>query len=98
MWFQWGEQSEYIDATWNCGRFLANFFVFVNLLGQLGNVPISIVVLVNILSNKSKRVCSNDLVGINNIIVSHEENMLISCKMKQSEGTVSEAPQCLSLY
>lgn len=36
MWFQWGEQSEYIDATWNCGRFLANFFVLVNLLGQLG--------------------------------------------------------------
>uniref|UniRef100_A0A3Q3ERS9 Surfeit 4 n=1 Tax=Labrus bergylta TaxID=56723 RepID=A0A3Q3ERS9_9LABR len=36
MWFQWGEQSEYIDSTWNCGSFLANFFVLLNLLVQLG--------------------------------------------------------------
>ncbi|XP_008299088.1 surfeit locus protein 4-like [Stegastes partitus] len=36
MWFQWAEQSEYIDTTWSCGRFLANVFVFINLLGQLG--------------------------------------------------------------
>ncbi|KAK2838181.1 hypothetical protein Q5P01_015393 [Channa striata] len=36
MWFQWGEQSEYIDSTWSCGRFLANVFVLLNLLGQLG--------------------------------------------------------------
>ncbi|KAA8592852.1 hypothetical protein FQN60_018307 [Etheostoma spectabile] len=26
MWFQWGEQSEYIESTWNCGHFLANIF------------------------------------------------------------------------
>ncbi|XP_023126658.2 uncharacterized protein LOC111568981 isoform X3 [Amphiprion ocellaris] len=36
MWFQWAEQSEYINATWSCGHFLANVFVFINLLGQLG--------------------------------------------------------------
>uniref|UniRef100_A0A665VZ25 Surfeit locus protein 4 n=1 Tax=Echeneis naucrates TaxID=173247 RepID=A0A665VZ25_ECHNA len=36
MWLQWAEQSEYIDSTWNCGRFLANIFVLLNLLGQLG--------------------------------------------------------------
>lgn len=36
MWFQWSEQSEYIDSTWNCGLFLANLFVLINLLGQLG--------------------------------------------------------------
>lgn len=47
MWFQWGEQSEYIDATWNCGRFLANFFVLVNLLGQLGKAPASIAAIVS---------------------------------------------------
>ncbi|XP_061585612.1 surfeit 4, like [Cololabis saira] len=37
MWFQWGEQSEYIESTWSCGRFLANVFVLINLLGQLGS-------------------------------------------------------------
>ncbi|XP_068559146.1 surfeit 4, like isoform X1 [Cebidichthys violaceus] len=36
MWFQWGEQSEYIESTWSCGRFIANIFVLLNLLGQLG--------------------------------------------------------------
>uniref|UniRef100_A0A7N8XUB3 Surfeit locus protein 4 n=1 Tax=Mastacembelus armatus TaxID=205130 RepID=A0A7N8XUB3_9TELE len=36
MWFQWGEQSEYIDSTWGCGRFLANIFVLLNLLGHFG--------------------------------------------------------------
>uniref|UniRef100_A0A3Q0RA54 Surfeit 4 n=1 Tax=Amphilophus citrinellus TaxID=61819 RepID=A0A3Q0RA54_AMPCI len=36
MWRQWSEQSEYIDSTWNCGFFLANLFVLINLLGQLG--------------------------------------------------------------
>ncbi|XP_028270920.1 surfeit 4, like isoform X2 [Parambassis ranga] len=36
MWFQWEEQSEYINSTWSCGRFLANAFVMINLLGQLG--------------------------------------------------------------
>uniref|UniRef100_A0A3Q3Q4A8 Surfeit locus protein 4 n=1 Tax=Monopterus albus TaxID=43700 RepID=A0A3Q3Q4A8_MONAL len=42
MWFQWGEQSEYIDSTWSCGHFLANAFVLLNLLGQLGNVHICV--------------------------------------------------------
>lgn len=36
MWFQWAEQSEYIDSAWGCGRFLAGVFVLLNLLGQLG--------------------------------------------------------------
>lgn len=35
MWFQWSEQRDYIDATWNCGYFLASIFVFLNLSGQL---------------------------------------------------------------
>ena len=37
MWFQWTDQSGYIDSVWSCGGFLANFFVLINLLGQLGN-------------------------------------------------------------
>lgn len=36
MWFQWTEQSDYINITWRCGAFLAHFFVIVNLIGQLG--------------------------------------------------------------
>lgn len=36
MWFQWNEQTEYMDTAWSCGRFLAHLFVFVNLVGQLG--------------------------------------------------------------
>lgn len=35
MWFQWGEQRDYIDSTWGCGYLLASSFVFLNLLGQL---------------------------------------------------------------
>uniref|UniRef100_A0A2K6G801 Surfeit locus protein 4 n=1 Tax=Propithecus coquereli TaxID=379532 RepID=A0A2K6G801_PROCO len=35
MWFQWGEQRDYIDTTWSCGYLLASSFVFLNLLGQL---------------------------------------------------------------
>lgn len=35
MWFQWGEQRDYIDTTWGCGYLLASSFVFLNLLGQL---------------------------------------------------------------
>ena len=36
MWFQWGEQKDYIEQTWHCGAFLAHFFVIFNLLAQLG--------------------------------------------------------------
>uniref|UniRef100_A0A8C4T2M6 Surfeit locus protein 4 n=1 Tax=Erpetoichthys calabaricus TaxID=27687 RepID=A0A8C4T2M6_ERPCA len=36
MWFQWNEQRDYIEATWNCGYFLATCFVLLNLMGQLG--------------------------------------------------------------
>ncbi|XP_013878268.1 surfeit 4, like [Austrofundulus limnaeus] len=36
MWFQWSDQSEYMESTWSCGHVLANVFVLVNLLGQLG--------------------------------------------------------------
>ena len=35
MWFQWGEQRDYIDTTWSCGYLLASSFVLLNLLGQL---------------------------------------------------------------
>lgn len=36
MYFQWSEQSKYMDMSWNCGMFLATIFVLVNLFGQLG--------------------------------------------------------------
>ncbi|ETE60280.1 Surfeit locus protein 4, partial [Ophiophagus hannah] len=35
MWFQWSEQRDYINTTWNCGYLLASIFVFINLFGQL---------------------------------------------------------------
>ncbi|CAE1317372.1 ERV29 [Acanthosepion pharaonis] len=36
MWNQWSEQRDYMNATWNCGVFLASMFVLFNLIGQLG--------------------------------------------------------------
>ncbi|CAO1439579.1 unnamed protein product [Diamesa serratosioi] len=38
MWVQWNEQREYMNLSWNCGTFLATFFVFINLVGQVGGV------------------------------------------------------------
>lgn len=38
MWFQWGEQRDYIDTTWGCGYALASAFVLLNLLGQLSEL------------------------------------------------------------
>lgn len=35
---RWNEQREYMNMSWNCGKFLATVFVLVNLLGQLGGV------------------------------------------------------------
>lgn len=39
MWFQWGEQRDYIDSTWGCGYLVASTFVLLNLLGQLSEWP-----------------------------------------------------------
>lgn len=36
--FRWNEQREYMNMSWNCGKFLATVFVLVNLLGQVGGV------------------------------------------------------------
>ncbi|XP_071445212.1 surfeit locus protein 4 homolog isoform X2 [Hetaerina americana] len=36
MWFQWSEQRDYMDVSWQCGKFLAALFVLINLIGQLG--------------------------------------------------------------
>merc|ERR1711980_984 len=36
MYYQWGEQRDYIDSSWNCGSFLATTFVILNLFVQLG--------------------------------------------------------------
>ncbi|GAB1598586.1 surfeit locus protein 4-like [Argonauta hians] len=36
MWSQWNEQQDYMNSTWGCGWVLAAFFVFFNLVGQLG--------------------------------------------------------------
>ncbi|XP_033643226.1 surfeit locus protein 4-like [Asterias rubens] len=35
MWFQWGEQRDYIDQTWGCGTVISTLFVLLNLVGQL---------------------------------------------------------------
>ncbi|XP_046583420.1 surfeit locus protein 4-like [Haliotis rubra] len=35
MYSQWGEQRDYMNASWGCGYFLASLFVLINLLGQL---------------------------------------------------------------
>ncbi|XP_065185631.1 surfeit locus protein 4 homolog [Sycon ciliatum] len=35
MFFQWTEQADYIESTWNCGSILSNLFVILNLFGQL---------------------------------------------------------------
>ena len=50
MWFQWGEQRDYMASSWGCGSFLGidtvfihvfyrvlgSLFVFLNLVVQLG--------------------------------------------------------------
>lgn len=41
MWYQWGDQRDYMNHTWNCGWYLASLFVLINLVGQLsGSVMI----------------------------------------------------------
>lgn len=35
MWYQWKEQSNYINHHWGCGSFIAGMFVVYNLLGQI---------------------------------------------------------------
>jgi len=34
MWYQWTEQRDYINTSWNCGTTMASTFVFLNLLVQ----------------------------------------------------------------
>lgn len=36
--FRWNEQREYMNMSWNCGKFLATCFVLINLFGQIGGV------------------------------------------------------------
>uniref|UniRef100_A0A131Z6D7 Cargo transport protein erv29 n=3 Tax=Rhipicephalus TaxID=426455 RepID=A0A131Z6D7_RHIAP len=36
MWYQWGDQRDYMNHSWGCGWFLASLFVLINLVGQLG--------------------------------------------------------------
>jgi len=38
MWWQWDSQIDYMNATWNCGYFIALLLVLINLVGQLGAV------------------------------------------------------------
>ncbi len=57
MWFQWGEQRDYINATWGCGWFLATMFVLINLVGQLGGC-------IMVLSRKYVNVACGILFGI----------------------------------
>ena len=35
MWFQWGEQSDYVSGAWNLPSFFGHIFVIYNLLVQL---------------------------------------------------------------
>lgn len=35
MWYQWAEQRDYIDTSWNCGWTIATAFVIINMIGQL---------------------------------------------------------------
>ncbi len=65
MWFQWGEQRDYINATWGCGWFLATMFVLVNLVGQLGGC-------IMVLSRKYVNVACGILFGIIALQVKNE--------------------------
>lgn len=57
MWYQWKEQSNYINHHWGSGPFLANCFVVYNLLGQL--IPSGM-----ILARKYVKICVGLLFGV----------------------------------
>ncbi|CAK9291906.1 unnamed protein product [Gordionus sp. m RMFG-2023] len=43
MWFQWGEQRDYMSSSWHFGSFFGSCFVIINLLGQL--VPSTLILI-----------------------------------------------------
>jgi len=43
MYFQWHEQKEFMNVSWNCGYFLASLFVLYNLIGQLAGSAMVVV-------------------------------------------------------
>lgn len=57
MWFQWGEQRDYISYSWSCGSFFGTLFVILNLFCQL--IPCGL-----ILARKHAQVSCYILFGI----------------------------------
>jgi len=57
MWFQWGDQRDYISESWGCGWFFGTLFVIINLLGQLGAC-------VMVLSRQKVKIACGMLFGI----------------------------------
>lgn len=90
MWFQWGEQRDYVNATWNCGWFLSVMFVLFNLVGQLACCAL-------VLSRKQVNIACFVLFGIIGLQVS--ENLLdLSPQLLLHASVVSCNNLLLSLF
>lgn len=66
MFFQWNEQRDFMNMSWNCGYFLATVFVFFNLVAQLSasamvlmrlRVPLACILLTSIIFVQVNNYC-----------------------------------------